>query len=49
MTVKSLREFIFENAYKQTGFTKEDSHYSFKKQRKRRFSNTCYKLSEKLK
>ena len=31
MTAKDLREFLFENYYKQTGFTKEDSYCSLKK------------------
>ena len=27
-SVKDLREFIFENCFKQIGFTKEDSYFS---------------------
>ena len=27
-SVKDLREFIFKNYFKQTGFTKEDSYFS---------------------
>ena len=27
-SVKDLREFIFENYFKQIGFTKEDSYFS---------------------
>ena len=42
MTVKDLREVIFENYYKQFGFTKEDSYYLLKKNREKRFSNTFY-------
>ena len=31
MTVNELREFIFENYYKQIGFVKEKSYYSIKR------------------
>ena len=34
MMVKDLREFIFENYYKQIRFTKEDSYYALEKQKK---------------
>ena len=30
MMVRDLKEFIFENYYKQIGFTKEDSYYLLK-------------------
>ena len=30
MTVNELRDFIFENCYKQIGFVKESSYYSMK-------------------
>ena len=39
--VKDLREFIFENYYKQIGFTKEDSYYLLKKSEKKRFCFLC--------
>ena len=35
MTMKDCREFIFENYYKQIGFTKEDSYYSLKQRREK--------------
>ena len=31
MTVNELRDFIFENYYKQIGFVKEKSYYSIKR------------------
>ena len=34
MTVKELKDFIFENYYRQIGFTKEKSYYSNKRQKK---------------
>ena len=34
MMVKNLREFIFENYYKKTGFIKKDSYYLMKKNEK---------------
>ena len=35
MMVKDLPEFIFENYCKQIGFTKKDSYYLYKKERKK--------------
>ena len=34
VTVKHLREFIFENYYKQIPLTKEDCYYSLKRMKK---------------
>ena len=34
MTVNELRDFIFENYYKQIAFSKENSYYSLKHQKK---------------
>lgn len=46
VTVKDLREFISQNCYKQTEFTKEDSYYLLEKKQKR-FSNTSSKIVKK--
>ena len=35
MTVKDLRKFLFENFYKQIGFTKKNSYYLLGKIKKR--------------
>ena len=35
MLVNEIREFIFENYYKQTGFSKENSYYSMKRLKKK--------------
>ena len=35
MTVNEIRDFIFESYYKRIGFSKENSHYSMKYQKKR--------------
>ena len=35
MSVNELRDFIFENYYRQIGFSKENSYYSLKHQKKR--------------
>ena len=35
MSVNELRGFIFENYYRQIGFSKENSYYSLKHQKKR--------------
>ena len=42
MTVKDLKEFIFENYYYQIDFTEKDSYYSLGMVKKR-FTITCYK------
>ena len=34
MTIKVLRDFIFENYYKQIGFSKGNSYYSMKIRKK---------------
>ena len=47
MTIKELREFIHENYYSQIEFTKENSHYSIKRQKKNFVSFTT-KLIEKI-
>ena len=41
MSVKDLKEFKFQNNYKQIGFTDKESYYSLKKA-KRKFSIFCY-------
>ena len=35
MTVKQIRDFIFENYYKRIGFSKENAYYSMKHQKKK--------------
>ena len=35
MSVNEIRDFIFESCYKQFGFSKENSYYSVKQQKKR--------------
>ena len=34
MTIKELRDFIYENYFRRIGFTKESSYYSMKCQEK---------------
>ena len=34
MAVKELKNFIFQNYYRQIGFTKENSYHSVKHQKK---------------
>ena len=41
MSVNDIRDFIFEKYYKQIGFSKENSYYSMKRLRKKRFVVTC--------
>ena len=33
MTIKELKNFIYENDYRQIGFTKENSYFSMKSQK----------------
>ena len=35
MAIKELRDFIFKNYYRKIGFTKENSYYSMKHQKKK--------------
>ena len=35
MSVNKVRDFIFENYYKQIGFSKEKSYYSIKRLKKK--------------
>ena len=47
MTVNELRDFIFENYYKQIGFVKESSYYSMKRLKKR-FAIACNQINRKM-
>ena len=49
MTLKELKEFIFENYYRQNGFSKENSYYSMKHQKKKDFPVFTNKLMKKKK
>ena len=35
MSVNKIKDFIFENYFKRIGFSKENSYYSMKNQKKR--------------
>ena len=37
MSINEIKDFIFENYYKRTGFSKESSYYSMKHLKKKRF------------
>ena len=47
MYVNEIRDFIFENYYKRIGFSKENSHYSMKHQKKD-LQMFATKLTEKI-
>ena len=47
MKVKDVREFIFENYYKEIGFTKKDNYYLLKKAEKRDFVLIATNLMKK--
>ena len=40
MTIKELRDFIYENCYRRIGFPKENSYYSMEHHKKK----ICYCL-----
>ena len=48
MSVNEIRDFIFENYYKQIGFSKESSYYSMKHLRKTRFIAACEQINKKI-
>ena len=41
MSVKEVRDFIFANYHKRIGFSKENSYYSVKRLKKKRFKICC--------
>ena len=47
MTVSEIRDYIFENYYKQIGFSKENSYYSMKHPEKKNQQLFANKLTEK--
>ena len=47
MTIKNLKNFIFENYYRQIGFTNENSSYSMKHQKKKDLLLLATKLINK--
>ena len=47
MTIKELKEFIFENYFRHRGFTKESSYYSMNDQKKKDLLLCKNKLIEK--
>ena len=47
MSVNEIRDFIFENYYKRIGFSKENSYYSMKFLKKKRFIVARKKLNRK--
>ena len=48
MTLIELRDFIFENYYKQNGFVKESSYYSMKRLKRKIYFCFQQKFIEKL-
>ena len=48
IAIKDLKEFIFENYHKRLGFTKKDSYYLFKKQRKKDLVIFTIKLTKEI-
>ena len=47
MTIKQFRDFIFESYYRRIGFTKENSYYSMKHQKKKDLLSFVTKLLKK--
>ena len=48
IAIKELRDFIFNNYYRQIGFAKENSYYSMERQRKKDLLSFASKLIEKI-
>ena len=48
MSVNEIRDFIFENYYKQTGFSKKSSYYSMKRLKRKDLLLLANKLIEKI-
>ena len=48
MSVNEIRDFIFENYYKQIEFSEENSQYSMKHQKKKDLQLFATKLTEKI-
>ena len=48
MFVNEIRDFIFENYYKQIGFSKENSYYSMKRLKQKELLLVANKLIEKV-
>ena len=47
MSVNEIRDFIFENYYKRIVFSKENSYYSIKFLKKKRFIVVCKQTDRK--
>ena len=47
MTIKELRDFIYENYYRRIVFTKENSYYLMKHQKKN-LVNDCSQINKKI-
>ena len=48
MSINEIRDFIFENYYKQIGFSKESSYYSVKRLKRTDLVLLANKLIEKV-
>ena len=48
MSLNEIRDFIFENYYKRIGFSKENSYYSMKHQKKNDLQLFATELTEKI-
>ena len=47
MSVNLIKYFLFEKYYKRIGFSKENSYYSIKRVKKKRFIVTCKQINRK--
>ena len=48
MSVNEIRNFIFENYYRRSGFSKENSYYSMKHQKKKDIRWFATKLKKQI-
>ena len=49
MSVNEIRHFIFENYYKRIAYSKENSYYSMKSLKRKRFIVACKQVNRKRK
>ena len=47
MTIKELRDFIYQSYYRRIGFPKENSCYSMKQKKKENFTLICNQIDRK--
>ena len=47
MSISEIKNFLLENYYKRTGFSKENSYYSIKRLRTKKIIVACKQINRK--